>query len=251
MATSILLKPRNFDPTNVSFSAPRQIGTSGAKMLYLNYSNESLSIQLPNLSVGWDVKFYPDKPGSGKYQVSLKFNDLGDKKQKEMHDFLETLDKLLIKAGHENRAAWLKLPKASEEVIETCYTPLIKRSRDKETGEVNGKYPDEFRVKMVKRDGEYQFQMVDENKSEIDMTAEDFNMEEVVKKGTKFRGVIRCNGVWIGNGKFGCTWKAEQIMVENQAAMKSYAFEDTDDEEDDKENDESDSDSDSDDSESE
>ena len=75
MATSILLKPRNFDPTNVSFSAPRQIGTSGAKMLYLNYNNESLSIQLPNLMVGWDIKFFEDKPGSGKYQVSLKFND--------------------------------------------------------------------------------------------------------------------------------------------------------------------------------
>ena len=115
MATSFLLKPRNFDPKNVSFSAPRQIGTSGAKMLYLNYSNESLSIQLPNLMVGWDIKFFEDKPGTGKYQVSLKFNDLGDKKQKEMHDFLENLDKLLIKAGHENRAAWLKLPKASED----------------------------------------------------------------------------------------------------------------------------------------
>ena len=250
MATSILVKPRNFDPKNVSFSAPRQIGTSGAKMLYLNYDGQGLSIQLPNLPVGWDIKYFEDKPGSGKYQVSLRFSDLNDKKQKEMHTFLETLDKLLIKAGHENRAAWLKLPKASEEVIETCYTPLIKRSRDKETGEVNGKYPDEFRVKMVKREGEYQFKMVDEHKIDIDMTADGFNMEDAVKKGSKFRGVIRCNGVWIGNGKFGCTWKAEQIMVETPTAMKSYAFEDTDEEEEDKDNEESDSDSDSDDSES-
>lgn len=245
MSGSTLIKPRNFDLKNVSFSAPRQIGTSGAKMLYLNYDGQGLSIQLPNLQVGWDIKYFEDKPGSGKYQVSLKFSDLNDKKQKEMHTFLETLDKLLIKAGHENRAAWLKLPKASEEVIETCYSSLIKKSRDKETGEVNGKYPDEFRVKMVKRDGEYQFQMVDEHKSPIDMASEDFNMEEHVKKGTKFRGVIRCNGVWIGNGKFGCTWKAEQIMVENAPVIETYAFDDTDDEEDDKEDDNEDSDSDS------
>ena len=201
------IKPRNFDAKKVSFSAPRQIGTSGAKMLYLNYDGGGLSAQLPELQVGWDIKLYEDKPGTGKYQVSLKFNDMSVKKQKEMHDFLDSLDKILIKAGHENRAAWLKLPKASQEIIETCYTPLIKRSVDKDTGEINGKYPDEFRIKLVKRDGEHLFKLFNEKKELIDMTADDFNMEEVIKKGTKFRGIIRCNGIWIGNGKFGCTWK--------------------------------------------
>ena len=24
---------------------------------------------------------------------------------------------------------------------------------------------------------------------------------------------MKCNGIWIANGKFGCTWRAEQILV--------------------------------------
>ena len=50
--------------------------------------------------------------------------------QKEMHDFLETLDKLLIKAGHENRAAWLKLPKASEDPRPAGYLMARKLNPD-------------------------------------------------------------------------------------------------------------------------
>ena len=42
--------------------------------------------------------------------------------------------------------------------------------------------------------------------------------------------VLRCNGIWVINGKFGCTWRAEQLKVEvSQKSIDGYAFRDDDD----------------------
>jgi len=242
------VKPRDLDFKKISFSAPRALGSSGAKMLYLNYDNKPLSIQLPEMRVGWDLKYYEDQnPGSGKYQVSLKFDKPDDKRQSEMHAFLDKLDEVLVKACYENRAGWLKKGGITEEGVKLLYTPLLKRSIDKETGEVNGKWPDEFRMKLVKRDGACQFKLFDENKAAIDVDAEGVVLEDLIKKDSNLKGVIRCNGVWITGGKFGCTWKGQQLKVDTPK-MKEYAFEDTDSDEEDesgKEAEHSDSDSDS------
>ena len=53
---------------------------------------------------------------------------------------------------------------------------------DKETGEVNGKWPDEFRFKMVKREGVYQFKMFDENNTHIDSRRKTSHNQDAVKK---------------------------------------------------------------------
>ena len=51
------------------------------------------------------------------------------------------------------------------------------------------------------------------------------------KKGTKVKMVLRCNGIWIASGKFGCTWRAEQIKITPAMGFNDYAFlEDSDEE---------------------
>ena len=45
--------------------------------------------------------------------------------------------------------------------------------------------------------------------------------------------LLKCNGIWIINGKFGCTWKAEQIKVKvPEKAISGYAFRDDDEDDD-------------------
>lgn len=226
------VKPSRIDFKKISFSAPRAMGNSGAKMLFINYDNKPFDIQLPELLTAWDIKYYEDQTvGSGKYQVSLKFSNMDDRRQSEMHTFLEKLDSLLLKACFENRAAWLKKPSITEEGIKVLYTPLLKKSVDKDTGEIDGKWPDQFRIKLVKREGVSLFKLFDENKVEINMDEDGFKLEELIQKGSKMKGIIRCNGVWIASGKFGCTWKGSQIKCDTPVKMKEYAFEDTSDEE--------------------
>ena len=222
------VKPRKIDFNKISFSAPRAMGTSGAKMLFINYDNKPFDIQLPELQTAWDIKYYEDQiAGSGKYQLSLKFSNLEDKYQGDMHSFLEKLDSMLMKACYENRTTWLKKPSLTEEGVKVLYTPLLKKSVDKETGAIDGKWPDQFRIKLVKRENVSMFKLFDENKKEINMDEEGFKLEDLIQKGSKLKGIIRCNGVWIASGKFGCTWKGSQLKCETPVKMKEYAFEDT------------------------
>ena len=51
-------------------------------------------------------------------------------------------------------------------------------------------------------------------------------------KGSLVKAVLKCNGVWIANGKFGCTWRAEQIRVKvPEGGLRDFAIlSDSDDE---------------------
>ena len=50
------------------------------------------------------------------------------------------------------------------------------------------------------------------------------------KKGTKLKMIIKCNGLWISNVGWGCTWRAEQIKIDVPVGFSGYAFDDSDDE---------------------
>ena len=54
-------------------------------------------------------------------------------------------------------------------------------------------------------------------------------------KDTKCKMLLQCSGVWIINGKFGCSWKAVQMRIEQpKNLIEDYAFDDSDDDNDDK-----------------
>ena len=56
-------------------------------------------------------------------------------------------------------------------------------------------------------------------------------IEDLVKKGSKVRLLLKCNGIWIANDKFGCTWRAEQMKITPVENFDDYAFDDSDDDE--------------------
>ena len=47
-------------------------------------------------------------------------------------------------------------------------------------------------------------------------------------KGSRVQAIVRCGGVWIVGGKFGCTWNVEIIKVDAPASVKNYSFIDDD-----------------------
>ena len=100
-------------------------------------------------------------------------------------------------------------------------------------------YPPKFTYKVVKRDGKFQnFKVYDNEKKVFDVnksTDEPVEFSNVVMKGTRVKAVLKCNGIWIANGKFGCTWRAEQMCVKvPEGGLRDFAIlSDSDDEEDD------------------
>lgn len=212
------MKPSSVEMNKIAFSAPKTMD-NGGKMIYMNYGGgiQSLYVQSPELEVPFEPSYFPDNDTGGKYAVKLSLKDHEDNQlTKEFYDKLTDIDIMIKEHALKNSVAWFKKSKMSMETIDSLYTPMVKHSLDPETGEPNGKYPPNFGFKIVKRDNKFQCKVYDKTKTVFDINNETENpslIENVIMKGSLLKVVLKCNGIWVANGKFGCTWRAEQILV--------------------------------------
>ena len=235
------LNPNEIDISKITFSSPKTL-ENGGKMIYLNYESgiNSLYVVTPEGTIPFDPNYFADdnkdesSSKSGKYSMTMSLN----KELKGMEDFTNVftnLDEHIMKVAKENSALWFKKPKITMDTLRELYTPMVKISVSSETGEPNN-YPPKFAWKVVKRDGKFQnFQVYDNNKVVFDVdkvTDNPSNFSDIVMKGTKIKAVLKCNGIWVANGKFGCTWKAEQMRVKlPEGGLRDFAIlSDSDDE---------------------
>ena len=227
-----IVKAHRMDVGKVSFSDVKT-NDNGGKTIYLNYDNHSFIVQTPKMTLPYNMSVY-DKGEYPKYTIELSFRDLdNNSKVKGFYDGFDSLDNMIVEQGVKNSMAWFKKKKAHRDVVMALFSPHIKLSRDKETGEVDGKYPPTMRLKLPVRDGKPGFDIYDFSQNSLDRP-----LEELFVKGAQVQALIRCSGIWIVGGKFGCSWNVSQIMVDAPATIQSYAFiDDSDGEEDEEDSD--------------
>ena len=226
-------KPQNVDVNKITFSSVKSL-PSGAKIIYLNYEGNSLFVQTPEMTVPYDSgTFYADNDSSGKFSIKVSMDGFNeDGQMKKFHDMLINMDKKIMESGMENSLAWFKKRSLSEDIAKELYNSMVKVSLDSETGEPNGKWAPTFAFKIVKRDGKVLCDCYDSDKKELFLEGDDaVDLETMFKKGTKVKMILKCNGLWIASGKFGCTWRAEQVKINSPVEYSGYAFDDDDDEE--------------------
>ncbi len=234
------MNPSKIDISNITFSAPKTLD-NGGKMLFLNYGGgiAPLYVQTPEVEIPFDPSYFSDNENSGKYSVKFSMKGLDENKSmKDFHTWACNMDELLLKKAAENSQSWFKKPKLSHDTLKELYTPMVKVSLDQETGEPNGKWPDSFGFKIIKRDGKFKdFSIYDKNAVVFDVegtTENPTDISRLITKGAHIKSVLKCNGIWIANGKFGCTWRAEQIRVKvPEGGLRDFAImSDSDDEDD-------------------
>jgi len=237
------VKPTMVDTTKIKFSKINTL-PNGAKIAYLNHGADyaPLFVQSPEMKVPFDSgTYYPENDSSGKYAVQVEMGNMdSDESMKDFHDMLSKMDKHIVSQGIVNSSEWFKSqawmkkkgdPRPAEEKIADNYTNMVKVSTDPETGEPNGKWAPKFNFKVVKRDGKMQCDCYDSNKNELVTEGEEaVNLEQMFKKGTKVKMILKCKGLWISNVGWGCTWSAEQIKINTPVGFSGYAFDDSDDE---------------------
>lgn len=226
-------KPQNVDMSKISYSAVKSLA-SGAKIIYLNYEGGPLFVQTPEMTIPYDSgTYYSDNDSSGKYAIKASMEGhLSNPAMKSFHDMLQSMDEKVMQSGIENSLAWFKKKTLSEDIAKELYTSMVKVSVDSETGEPNGKWAPTFAFKIVKRDGKVQCDCYDADKKELTLEGENsVNLESMFKKGTKVKMILKCNGLWIASGKFGCTWRAEQVKINTPVEYSGYAFDDDEDDE--------------------
>jgi len=239
-------RPIEVSTDKLSFSDLKPYGKGKRSFINVN-GREMLVIQTPEMDIPFDTgSYYESGPNGGKWALKVSFRGMdGDEKLKNFHDMLENLDSHIMAAGKENSAKWFKKKNMSDEMIQSLYTPQLKVSMDKDTGEPDGKYPPSFTFKIAKYNGKTGCDCYDSDTKKLmnvdDNSQEDYvnlgseydpeNHDGVFKAGVKVKAILKCNGIWFTQTGFGVIWNATQIRIKAPTRFENYSFLDDSDEE--------------------
>ena len=218
-----LLKVSEFDSSKITYSDVRPMGPN-AKQVYINYDDSQVVFATPKLKVPFGLSKFEQEGQNPKYSLDLSFGDLGNEKNKVFFDAIKSIDEKVLTDATKNSLIWLRKRNVSEEVIETLFSPSVKYSKDKVTGEVNTNYPPTIRAKLPYYNGEFSCSVYDHDRKKLDEFA------DKITKGSRVIAVIKCAGVWLAGGKFGITWRVEQLKLDKPNSLQGFAFVDEDDE---------------------
>ena len=220
-----VIKASEFDLNQISYSTIKVLD-SGAKQSYVNYGpdNDRLILHTPRFILPFNMSTFDKGKGEDpKHSFEASFREMEDYESlSEFYEKFQNLDTKFIDDGVMMSMAWFKKKKTTREVVEALYHPLIKPSRDKITGEPDGRYPPTIRFKLPYRNGKFLFEVYDFNKNLIDLN--EMPLSELLVKGSKVRALVQCAGMWFASGRFGCTWNVVQLRVKVPARLNKYSF---------------------------
>lgn len=223
-APNNVILPRDFNPALMTFSEPKQL-ESGGRSIYIAYDGQPFSVQTPEMAAPFGMSNYRDRAGGigpDKFTLDLSFKGIAERPNiRTFFTMLETIDKMMIDYALANSQTLFKKRHTSAEVVAALYTPAIKFAKDRSTGEVNDRYPPTFKMALPQKDGRFLCETYDAKRSRIELSDMD-------TKGSSVTAITRCVAIWVINGKFGVTWKAQQLRVTPSANLRGYAFQDTD-----------------------
>ena len=215
---SSVVFPSTFSTKSITLSAPKTL-QSGAKQAYLNYGGEKLVMQTAvAMSTPFGLNTFQSQNGA-EYSVDLSFRGHDNRPEiKEFMRVLEQMDAMMIDEGVKNSKTWFKAD-LNREVIKAFYTPCLKYSKDKEGNVLS--YPPNIKVKLPKRNGEFDTKFYDLNGTPY----KGIPIEDLLVKGIQVTAIIECGGVWFAGSKFGLTWRAKQIAIHKlPEKMSDFAF---------------------------
>ena len=252
-----VVKGASMDGANIGFSAVK-VNSVGGKNARIHYNgNKSMLYISTPLMTTWGVNEYVDeKTGRKSYDMSLQFPNaeyMNDDQRAFLDGMIAYEEKIKNAATTSCSKEWFNKAKMSAEVVDALWTPMVRYPKDKETGEPDGKYPDTFQFKILQYDNVVKCGCFDGEKNAMNVSEPDKENYVVLginipwsesattphvgifKKGTQVKAVLRCKGIWITNGNFGCGWEAEQIRIKPQPTFDDYAFLDDSEQEEDEE----------------
>ena len=224
MSVPTIMKASEFDVSKISYGEIKPMGTTGAKQMYLNYNGMSqVILQTPKMRIPYGLGKYQEDGKAPKYTLDLSFSGMDDdSKIKEFYESIKSIDDKIISDCRKNSLAWLKKKNVSEDVARELFATSIKYSKD-ESGDVSDKYPPTFKAKVPFWEDKFTCSLYDHKKNKIDG---DFT--SYLPKGQAVKAIVKCSGVWFSGGKYGVSWKVDQVKVDEPRAILSYAFRDDD-----------------------
>jgi len=202
-----------FNTQIIRYSAPKANASGGKSIGILNnQTNSGLRLSTP-LMLTWGAS---DFEGNNRFELALQFPN-GEYSNEDCSAFLKNMQafEAKIKADALTHSKdWFGKVHSSPEVIEALYTPMLKYSKDKFTGNPDLTKSPTLRVKLPFWEGVWKCLICDEDGNKLFPGEPTKTPLDFIKKGTNLAVIIQCGGIWFANGKFGVTWKLAQAVVQ-------------------------------------
>lgn len=215
-----VIQPCDIDINKLKIGSLKVMGNGVTKIAFVTLDNSPFNIQLPEMYAPFGINIWDNENGSKKYSVNLSFRDIEKRESlKKFYKFLEDFDAFIVKYALDNSYDFFKKKYNNIEVVKALYPGSIKQSIDKTTGEINEKYPPTVKITIPYRNDKFQMETYNKNAELIDFSTVVDNL-----KGAKVTTILQNVQIWIAGGKFGVTFKSQQMQVIPKATITGFAF---------------------------
>ena len=216
-----VLEPHQLDISKIEYGVPKTNDNQG-KSIYMSLDKSPIIIQTPEMYAPFGLKKWDNDRGV-KYTLDLSFRNMDKRPSLQtFFDKMTELDNKLIDDAQVNAYEWLKKKGATREGVKLLYTNIVKYPTDK-TGEITDKYPPTFKLSIPFTDGGFKCYVYNSlPKNGVNPPEVDLNTLET--KGARITALIQCLGIWVAAGKFGCTWKVQQMLVLEPPKLGKFNF---------------------------
>ena len=168
--TTGIVRNSNFDLGNIQFGAPK-VNASGGKNvpIYNAAAKKGLTLQTP-LMLTWGVnEWTDDNSGRKTYDMSLQFptQEYANSNTSQFLENMIALETHIKSTAVEKSKDWFNKTKMSPEVVDALWTPMLRYSKNKETGEPDMTKMPTMKVKLPYYDQKFEFELYDNNGDSI------------------------------------------------------------------------------------
>jgi predicted transcriptional regulator len=209
MATNMIQRFEQFDPSTVVLSKMRK-NKNGGKTVYINaQNNKKLYLQLPFMRSPFGLSAFTDEAtNKTSYSLDLSF-DKDNEAATDLLQKLTALDAKIVETVAANSKEWLGKPYNIDVIKEALYKPLVRPGKDE--------YPSTIKLKvMTNSNGEFIPEAYNMSQEKISVDS--------IEKGQKCMCIVDFNQIWFIDNKFGVSLRVSQVLCEQSAKLPSFAF---------------------------
>jgi hypothetical protein len=213
-----------FKTSDIEITAPKvnKVGGKSSNILYRpTKKGLYLNMKVPMLT--WGASIFKD-PQSGKetYDMAIQFprKEYSTPETDTLLKKFQQLEQFIKSEAIKNSMAWFNKKTMTPEVIEALWTPMLKYTKDPQTGEPDMTKAPTLKIKLPCWDGKFNCEIYDPSQQMLYPNDNGINPVELIPKGINIVAIIQCGGLWFANGKFGCTWRLFQAVVQSKPSMK-------------------------------
>jgi len=228
-AETCIAKGLGLNIKDIEISAPKmnKVGGKSSNIIY-KPTKKGLYMNLEVPMLTWGATMFKD-PQSGKetYDMSIQFprKDYSTPETDKLLAKFQELEHYIKTEAVKNSMTWFNKKTMTPEVIEALWTPMLKYTKDQQTGEPDMTKAPTLKIKLPCWDGKFSCEIYDPSQRML-YPDEHSGMSPVdlIPKGVNVVAIIQCGGLWFANGKFGCTWRLFQAVVQPKPTMKGKCF---------------------------